>query len=350
MAVSISHRLGPRDDAAAPALLAVLADGRPHRAEELAAALEAHDESPGAVPARVAALRALGIEVREGAAPGQAGYFLPEPVELLDAALIGTEFDPASAAAVRGMEILFETGSTNTRLLAAPAPPDGRADICLAELQSAGRGRRGRRWIAPFGSGLTLSLAWTFREAVRDLPSLSLAVGVAIARALSRTGARGIALKWPNDIWCGQKKIGGVLVELRADSGGSAHVVIGIGMNVVLPPRARHAIESGGGRADVAAVADACAEPPSRNRIAGAILDESLRMLPQFAAEGFGPFRDEWSALDAARGRKVHVSLGERLISGRACGVGADGALRVDVGGRMQDFVSGEVSVCVEGS
>ena len=131
--------------------------------------------------------------------------------------------------------------------LAAAPPPPGSADACLSELQHAGRGRRGRRWIAPFGAGIALSLAWTFGDGAGALPALSLGVGVAVSRALARAGARGVALKWPNDIWFNDRKIGGVLIELRAEAGGPAHVVIGVGINVALhgggAPRNRSAVE-----------------------------------------------------------------------------------------------------------
>jgi hypothetical protein len=118
------------------------------------------------------------------------------------------------------LEIVFEVDSTNSRLLAASPPPYGAAHVCICELQSAGRGRRGRRWIAPFGASVAMSLAWAFRDAARDLPALSLAVGVAVARALARVGAQGVRLKWPNDLWFEDRKIGGVLIDLRAEAGG----------------------------------------------------------------------------------------------------------------------------------
>src|ERR1700735_3443069 len=110
-------------------------------------------------------------------------------------------------------------------------------------------------------------------------------------------GAEGISLKWPNDIWFRDRKLGGVLIELRAEAGGPAHVVIGVGVNVTLPADARGRIEAGGAR--IAAVSDACAAAPSRNLIAGAILDELLSMLGQYEREGFAAFRDAWMALDA---------------------------------------------------
>ncbi len=355
MAVSLAHRIVPQS-AVQPALLVLLADGRLHSGEDLAEKL---DVSRAAVWKAVERLRALGIGVL---AEARRGYRLLQPVELLDAARMRAELKRDVADALGVLEILFEVDSTNSRLLAAHPPPYGVAHACACELQSAGRGRRGRRWVTPFGAGIAMSLAWAFRDAGRDLPALSLAVGVALARALKRAGAHGIRLKWPNDLWFEDRKIGGVLDELRAEAGGAAHVVIGVGINVALPPGVRREIErcaaapgntaSGAVAAPIAAVADACPEllgPPSRNRIAGATIDELLRMLAGFEREGFAPFREDWSALDALRGRAVRVLTGERSVVGVARGVEADGELRVDVGGRLQTFASGEVSLRLEG-
>jgi BirA family biotin operon repressor/biotin-[acetyl-CoA-carboxylase] ligase len=331
MAVSIASRLDH------PLLLVLLADGRLRSGEWLARELKV---SRAAVWKGVERLRALGLEVQ---ALPRRGYCLSNPVELLDARHIGAELGGVRAGQLRSLELLFEVDSTNTRLMGSAPPPPGKADVCLSELQHAGRGRNGRRWIAPFGASIAMSVAWTFSEGTGALPALSLAVGVAIARALARAGALGVALKWPNDIWFQDRKIGGVLIELKAVAGGPAHVVIGIGLNVALPATARDALEAGGDR--VAAVADACPAAPSRNRVAGAILDELLSMLGRFEREGFAVFRDTWTALDALNGRPARVLLGGTAVSGTARGVDPEGALLLDTGDRLQRFVSGEASL-----
>jgi BirA family biotin operon repressor/biotin-[acetyl-CoA-carboxylase] ligase len=331
MTVSIASRLDQ------PLLLGLLADGQLHSGEWLAQQLNV---SRAAVWKGVERLRALSVDVQ---ALPRRGYRLPYPMELLDARRIGAELDPHRMRQLRKLDLKFEVDSTNTRLLGAAPPPAGSADVCLCEVQHAGRGRRGRRWIAPFGTGVALSVAWTFSDGARSLPGLSLGVGVAVARALARAGAQGVALKWPNDVWFEDRKIGGVLIELRAEASGPAHVVIGVGINVALPAAARREIEAGGAR--VAAVADACAAPPSRNLVAGAILDELLSMLEQFEHQGFAAFRGAWMALDALSGRPARVLLGDAVISGTARGVDLEGALLLDTGDGVQRFVSGETSL-----
>jgi BirA family biotin operon repressor/biotin-[acetyl-CoA-carboxylase] ligase len=331
MAVSIASRLDH------PLLLVLLADGQLRSGEWLAKELKV---SRAAVWKAVERLRALGVEVQ---ALPRRGYRLSNPVELLDARRIRAELGPQRLAQLRTLDLTFEVDSTNTRLLAAAPPPLGQADAALSELQHAGRGRRGRRWIAPFGTGVALSVAWTFSDGAGTLAALSLGVGVAVARALERAGAQGVSLKWPNDIWLRDRKMGGVLIELRAEASGPAHVVIGLGLNVDLPAAARREIEAGGAR--VASVADACAVAPSRNLIAGAILDELLSMLAQFEREGFAAFRDAWMALDALSGRPARIVLGDTAISGTARGVDAEGALLLETGSGVQRFVSGEASL-----
>lgn len=331
MAVSIPSSIDQRS------LMLLLADGCLHSGVRLARALGVARRS---VCGEIERLRASGVQI--DALTGR-GYRLPAPVELLDAQQIRSALSPERDRQLRSLELLFAVDSTNTRLLGLPAPPAGYTDVCMSELQHSGRGRRGRRWIASFGDSIALSLAWTFGDAAHASPALSLATGVAIARALAKAGARGIGLKWPNDIWFDDRKLGGVLIELRADAGGPAHVVVGVGLNASLSRGMRHMVEASG--LCVSAVAEASSEKISRNRMAGLLLEELLSMLGQFETEGFAPFRDAWQALDVLRGRGAQVLVGDGAISGTARGVDADGALLLESGGRLHRFVSGEVSL-----
>ena len=334
MAVSLSGSLTP--------LLMRLTDGRVHSGERLAQALGV---SRAAVWKGIERLRLQGIDIE---AVPRRGYRLPDPVELLEERAIRAAIAGGRLDHLRSLSLLFDVDSTNTRLLALGPPPLGCADVVMSELQHAGRGRRGRPWVAPFGGSIALSLNWSFTDASRASPSLSLCVGVAIVRALQRSGAAGIGLKWPNDIWFDDRKVGGILIEVRAEAGGPAHVVIGVGLNVRLSPAMRAQIEASGVKA--AAVADACSAPPSRNFIAGAIIDALLSMLADFERDGFSGFREAWTALDALRDRPAQVLMGEAVICGTARGVDAHGALRLERDGRVQEFVSGEVSLRGVGS
>jgi BirA family transcriptional regulator, biotin operon repressor / biotin---[acetyl-CoA-carboxylase] ligase len=312
-----------------PALLRMLADGAVHSGERLADSLRV---SRTAVWKTIERLRGQGVPIE---ARRRQGYRLPAAVEFLDEGQIQRQISAQNAAALGRLSMHFDVRSTNTLLLEDPPPAAGVANACLAELQTHGRGRRGREWLHPFGGGIALSMSWHFRDMPRDLSALSLATGVAVARALRRAGAKGIALKWPNDIWFGDRKIGGVLIEMRSEAAGPAFVVIGIGLNVTTSPQSLQA----------ATVAQACGTPPSRNAVAGLVVDEMLGMLTRFSADGFAAFREAWIQIDALRGRAVRVIVGGQESVGTAHGIDLDGGLLVDVDGSVKKFVSGEATL-----
>ncbi len=332
MAVPLARRVN-----APPPLLALLADGCEHSGERLAQTL---GTSRAAIWKAVARLRALGIGIP---APTRRGYRLAHPVELLQEAAIRAAIAPEQAARIESLELPFVADSTNSRLAAVAPPAFGRAKVCLCELQTAGRGRRGRTWLAPFGASIALSIAWASADAARVGPALSLAVGVAVARALERCGAEGVRLKWPNDVWHADRKLGGILVELTAEACGPAHLVVGIGLNLFLPQEARRQLDDAG--ACAGAIADACDTVPSRNAVAGTVIDEVLRSLPQFEAHGLAAFIDEWTRHDALAGRPVRLEAGTQVFEGVARGVDADGALLLESAGGLRRHVAGEASL-----
>jgi len=320
-------------------LLALLATDEPRSSSWLARALDAAESE---IAAGIEQLRALGIDV--AASPQGFRLGLGQRLELLDVDAIRAALGAEATGRLHRLEVLFEVDSTNTRLLERPGPPCGCADAALAELQSAGRGRQGRRWISPFGASLALSLGWTFRDAERVDPALSLAVGVAVCRALGGLGARGIRLKWPNDVWFEDRKLGGVLVETRM-GGGMAQAVVGIGLNLHLSDESRRRIGTLVGPPELAALDTACPSPLSRNAVAAALLTELLSMLPLFERHGFAAFRDEWRSLDALQGRPARVLLAQGAVEGIACGVDEDGGLLLEHGGNVDKFIAGEASL-----
>lgn len=317
-------------------LLRLLADGALHSGEELAAALSI---SRAAVWKRLRRLAEWGLAIE--ARPGT-GYRLAAPLDLLDASGIRALLPPGAADRMRNLELHEELASTSDRLLAAAEPPFGGFDACVAEFQTAGRGRRGRRWTAPFGSGLCLSVGWCYRESPATPGALSLAAGVAVLRALRQLGFDRLALKWPNDIVQDDRKLGGILIDLRGEAAGPAQVVVGVGINLRLPQAACAALRAEGVDAtDLAALG----EPPPRNAVAAALIGELVFALEEFGARGMAAFADEWRAADALAGRTVRVLQAGQAQDGVARGVDPDGALVLDVGGARRRVVSGEVSV-----
>jgi BirA family transcriptional regulator, biotin operon repressor / biotin---[acetyl-CoA-carboxylase] ligase len=317
-------------------LLRLLSDGGLHSGEELAAALSI---SRAAVWKRLQQLESWGIACE--ARPGS-GYRLEAPVELLDAAQIRDRLPQAARAMLRKLEVHESLASTSDRLLAIDDLPPGRFDACLAEFQSAGRGRRGRHWVAPFASGLCLSINWSFRDAPAMLGALSLAAGVAALRALGRLGFARLSLKWPNDILSGDAKLGGILIDLRGEAAGPAYVVVGIGINVRLPRAARERLAAEGVEVtDLAALGGT----PGRNDLAAVLIAELAQALVEFGARGLAAFSEEWQAADALAGRPVRVLHGGQPLEGLARGVDGDGALLLEVDGARRRILSGEVSI-----
>ncbi|WP_221179859.1 biotin--[acetyl-CoA-carboxylase] ligase [Salinisphaera orenii] len=312
----------------APTLAGLLADGGWHRGPALAEALGV---SRAAVSARVADLRARGLDVFSVAGRG---YRLAAPLELLDSAAIRAALPADVGVLVDTIDVRERLDSTNAEL--ARTPVTGTAAL-LAEYQSAGRGRGARGWVSPFGANLYLSVSAPLGAPRAPIGALSLAVGVALADALTAFGARDIGLKWPNDLWAGGRKLGGILIEHRGEIGGGARVIVGIGLNLTMQtvdidqPWTR--------------LADHMDRLGSRNAVAGVVLGGVLRALDGFQSQGFEPFQARWPVFDVARDAPVRVIEGDGEQVGIARGIGPDGALQVEIGGRTRPVYSGDVSL-----
>jgi BirA family biotin operon repressor/biotin-[acetyl-CoA-carboxylase] ligase len=321
-------------------LVRLLADGELHSGERLAASLGL---TRAAVWKLVADLRARGIDVQSH---DRRGYQLDAVVELLD--LQGLRQAAADAGQVlpAATEVIFEIGSTNEYLHAAPAPPPGAPRLVFAELQTAGRGRRGREWLAPFGSGLTFSIGWTFAEMPAELSALSLAMGVCVVQALRECGAADVQLKWPNDIVHQHAKLGGLLLQMRSEAGGPACIVVGLGLNLRMPAAARAAIR-GPEATPVTDLAAACGGPaPGRMHVAAVVAARMLAGLDEFAHAGFAPFAGEWARFDSLRDAAVTVLRHDGTVNGIARGADREGALCIETSdGRTERVHAGDVSL-----
>ena len=319
------------------ALLQALAAGRPVSGAALGRAL---GTSRTAVWKGVQRLAELGLEIE--ARPGQ-GYRLVPPVELFDAAELRRLLPAAVAGRLGLLEVLAETESTNTRVLEAARAP-GELVACLAEYQSAGRGRRGRRWLAAPGCGACLSVGGRMQAAPADYARLAPAVGLACAAALERLGVPGVMLKWPNDLLLGAGKLGGILIELRGEAEGPVTIAIGIGVNLHVGAGARAQIVAAGGLPP-AALREA-APGVGRNALAAALLAaaaEALWQAPRVAADVLPA---AWAARDALRDRPVRVEGAGATLQGIARGLDASGALLLELpDGGLRAVTSGEVSL-----
>lgn len=252
--------------------------------------------------------------------------------------------DPLDGDLIRvpGVEIRVVERCTSTNALLLAERP-AHAVLLAAEVQSAGRGQRGRRWHSEPGAGATFTLARQLRCAPRALAGLPLAVGVAAARALRTLGANQVALKWPNDLVAGsgteEAKLGGVLIETRAQ-GGDVLAAVGIGINC-------RRVQGLGTRLRrrVAALDELLPAPIERNRVIAAVAREVLAALEEFEQAGLPAFADQWRALHAHEGRRLRVRLADgRQLSGIAAGLAPSGALRLHTRTGMRDVASGRIT------
>ena len=239
------------------------------------------------------------------------------------------------------VDAVAECDSTNSELLrrAEQGCPSG--TVLVADRQTAGRGRRGRSWLSSPQDGLTFSLLWRFAGPPTRLAGLSLAVGVALARACEALGAHGLGLKWPNDLlWTGPDgfaKVAGILVELVLDRRGTA-AVIGIGINLRRP---QQPVEQA-----VAGLSQVLTPLPERHRLLAQLLMNLCAVLDAFATNGFAAVQPEWQARHLWQGQHVAVVQEGLVIAGGTClGVDAEGALLVDSTGDVQRIIAGDVSL-----
>jgi BirA family transcriptional regulator, biotin operon repressor / biotin---[acetyl-CoA-carboxylase] ligase len=288
-----------------------------------------------AVHKRIEQLRGLGVQIN--AQPGH-GYQLPQPIEWLDAEAIRSKLSAQSAALLNGLEISLQTDSTNAQAL-RNAAPDHALDVYCAELQTAGRGRRGREWLSALGGGLLFSVSMRVEGGVQRLQGLSLAVGAVIAEALSELGVSEVGLKWPNDIQVRDRKLGGILIELDGDASGPLHAVIGIGLNWAIPQNMREKIPQ--------PVTDIQTFLPevSRNAALAHVLDKLLPLLSGFEQQGFSAWQKTFEKYDALKERAVRIEQGKQVDEGIAIGIDTDGALRVLIDGKEKRYHGGEVTV-----
>lgn len=308
--------------------LRLLADGDFHSGQALGKQLGI---SRAAVWNAIRQAQLLGVNIHS--VHGK-GYRLSSAIEFLEAATIEKALN--GAAIDLKLELLETAASTNSVLMNRVDAPHG---ICVvAELQQAGRGRRGREWVSTLGSGLTFSLLWRFNQGAAALGGLSLAVGVALVRALNETGIAQLALKWPNDLLLDGKKLAGVLIELQGEMLGPTAAVIGIGLNTRLPHETRIAIGQ--------PAADLAHASLSRNALLAGLLRHLYGVLTEFEQQGFAGLREEWQRHHAYQGKPVQLTLPDgSSVAGIVSDIAEDGMLLVDVDGSVKRFSSAEISL-----
>jgi BirA family biotin operon repressor/biotin-[acetyl-CoA-carboxylase] ligase len=240
------------------------------------------------------------------------------------------------------VDSLAECESTSTLLLRRAEQGAPAGSVIVTDRQTAGRGSRGRTWLASPEASLTFSVLWRFDGGIERLAGLSLAVGVAVIQALEACGASGVTLKWPNDILHDNAKLGGILVELQGEPD-HALAVIGIGLNLNLPDR----IDEGEGFSlPPASLAGILSPLPERHALFAQLLIALAQVFDRFAQGGFAALRDRWLARHAWQDRQVRLLRDGQIVKeGVCCGADTDGALLVRTAAGVERCLSGDVSL-----
>jgi BirA family biotin operon repressor/biotin-[acetyl-CoA-carboxylase] ligase len=317
-------------------ILNLLADGEFHSGTELAEAL---DVSRSAICKQLRGFSELGLH--HSAVSGK-GYRLDKSLELLSYAKINANLTEQNKSLISTLEIHDTLNSTNSYLVEHSRNDAPSGFVCFAEHQTAGKGRRGRQWVSPYGSNIHVSMLWRFQQGgIAGTAGLSLAIGVAVIRALKQHNIHDVGLKWPNDIYSQGKKLGGILIEVSGEADGPCAAVIGLGLNLFLPEIQARSITQAW--TDLTKITGET--PLLRNKLAGTVLNHSLSIINGFEAAGIKAYLDEWRSYDCLKGHTATLFIGQQQVEGRVEGIDDNGLLLIKkFDGSIQAFASGEVS------
>lgn len=313
-----------------------LADGQFHSGTALAETLAI---SRSAVCKQLKNLTELGLEF--DAISGK-GYRLVNPIQLLSESDIEHYLNSATRELINEFEIHDCLDSTNSYLVEKAHQDKNSGHVCFAEYQTAGKGRRGREWVSPFGSNIYLSILWNFQNGPASINGLSLAVGVAVARALNECGIDNVGLKWPNDIFWNNKKLAGILIEVSGESSGPCAAVIGLGLNFYLPEKKAQSITQDW--VDLNQILSTNAAK-IRNQLAAVLLNHLMPTIANFEEDTLHSYLNDWRVYDCMQGQDVNIYAGKQVYSGIVHGINDDGLLLIEQDqGEIKTFASGEVS------
>lgn len=310
-------------------LLKLLKDGRFHSGEALGAALGVSRSAVWKQLQHLETELSLPIHKVRGR-----GYQLASPLIFLNADEIASN----AASLAWSVHISDSIDSTNAEALRLVEAGCAAPFLVLAEQQTAGRGRRGRKWVSPFAQNVYYSLVLRIEGGLRQLEGLSLVVGLAVMHALRESGVQGAALKWPNDVLVGQKKIAGILLELVGDPADICHVVLGVGINVNM----QKAVDVDQQWTSVQLEAGS---PLDRNRLIAKLGLQLQSYLDRHKTAGFAALQGEWEQNHLWQGKAVSLIAGVNHIDGVVLGVDRQGALRLSVDGVEKTYSGGELSL-----
>lgn len=313
-------------------LIKALANGDFISGQELGDQL---DISRTAISKHVKALIDMGLDIYSVTGKG---YKLAQRLDLLRKdeilTLLPEEILPCE------VEVHNLIDSTNSYLMRRLPNQVTQGQVCLAEFQSAGRGRRGRQWVSPFGSQIYLSMYWYLDQGLSAAMGLSLVTALAVSDAIYSLTNVQVQLKWPNDIYLDGVKLAGILIDLEGQALEPSHSVIGIGLNLNMPEQAANKIDQ-----QWTDLQRHCKDKIDRNALSALLIQHLLKRLHQHQNEGLVAMLDEWHARDFYLNKRVKLLTGDNVTKGICRGVNNQGALMLEVDGQVKPIYGGEVSL-----
>ncbi|MCC5854321.1 MAG: bifunctional biotin--[acetyl-CoA-carboxylase] ligase/biotin operon repressor BirA [Idiomarina sp.] len=316
------------------ALIELLADGKFHSGEALGDMLGL---SRMAINKRIDRLTELGLDIFRVSGKG---YRLAEPLQLLEEQRVRAHLSSQCAELPLYFHRITPSTNDDLRELLNAESPLVPGTAVLAEMQTAGRGRRGKAWISPFGTNLYLSMHWPLYAGLNAAMGMSVALGIGIARMLEAQGIKDVQVKWPNDIYIASQKVAGILVELEGQAGGEGHAIVGVGMNLAMPAREQSLIDQP--FTDIQRHLD---QPLERNFWAAKLVESCYLALSEHDEHGLKPMVASWARYDRYYNQPVKVQLGQHEQFGIAKGIDEMGALVVEQEDGVKRYFGGEVSV-----
>lgn len=293
------------------------------------------DISRAAVSKQIKSLTEMGLDVFSVTGKG---YKLAQPLSLLDHNKIVNGFTKGNVKPE--VEVHSIIDSTNSYLLRRLPNQLSQGQVCLAEYQSAGRGRRGRQWVSPFGSQIYLSMYWYLEQGLSSAMGLNLVTALAVSDAINDLAKIRVQLKWPNDIYLGGVKLAGILIDLEGQALEPSHSVIGIGLNLNMPSKEAEKIDQ-----QWTDLQSHSKTSINRNLLCTKLIEYLLKRLNQHDKFGLSAMLEEWHAHDLYLNKRVKLITGERVIKGICRGVNSQGALMLEVDGQIKPVYGGEVSL-----
>jgi len=316
-------------------IIDVLADGKFHSGEILANQFKVSRVS---IWNAISEAEQFGIEIHSVRGKG---YKLTHAVELLDESSIKRAI--GEQANFFNIEVMDITTSTNSVMMQRASEGLPHASCIATNIQTAGKGRRGRKWVSELGENLTFSFLWRFNQGAAMLSGLSLVVGIALIRTFKQLGINQALLKWPNDVLIfhekAYKKLAGILIELQGDMDGQSLAVIGIGINLNISKKQIKKIDQPA--IDLQTITQESMNP---NNLIALIIKELARVLSEFELNGFSSLKEEWVMSHAFHEKVISITKGDgQNLIGKVIDISAEGSLILQTNQGQLNFSSGEV-------